>query len=188
MTISEYLNKIYPLSKEQSLEIENKTSFKECKAGEYIIMQGKICRKLIFLQNGTMASIYENDRKTFIKDFILDYNMASVYDSFIMQSPAKYSLLAVTQSTYQYINYNDLSELYKKIPILYKIAKVLTDELYINVTRRMESLTLLTAEARYLELLNERPILLEKVPLYMVASYLGITDVALSRIRARVIK
>jgi hypothetical protein len=73
------------------------------------------------------------------------------------------------------------------IPQLKMIAAKLTESAYLNVTSRMESLITLSAEQRYLELIKRRPNLLAEIPLYLIASYLGITDVALSRIRKKII-
>jgi hypothetical protein len=55
-----------------------------------------------------------------------------------------------------------------------------------NISKRFETMLILNPEERYLELIRERPFLLNEIPLYMIASYLGVTDVALSRIRKRI--
>ena len=57
---------------------------------------------------------------------------------------------------------------------------------FINISDRLESLLTLTPEQRYLKLLNENPKLLHEIPVEMIASYLGVTDVGLSRIRKRI--
>ena len=57
---------------------------------------------------------------------------------------------------------------------------------FVNISNRLESLLTQNPEQRYKSLLNENPKLLHKIPLKMIASYLGVTDVALSRIRKRI--
>jgi len=188
MTISKYIQRYVALTEEQSLSFEAKFVLKKAKSGEYIIEQGKICRKVIFLQEGATSMIYEREGKTFIKDFIFKDSFGSVYESFITQQPSKYALKAITDCTYLSISNNDLEKLYQKIPQLKIVANKLTESAYLNITRRMESLITLSAEERYLELLERRPTLLSEVPLYLIASYLGITDVALSRIRKKISK
>ena len=130
--------------------------------------------------------IYEREGKIFIKDFIFKNNFSSVYESFITQNPSRYALKAINDCTYQSISNHDLEKLYQKIPQLKIVAKKLTESAYLNITHRMESLITLSAEQRYLELVERRPTLLSEVPLYLIASYLGITDVALSRVRKKI--
>ncbi|MDC3253816.1 Crp/Fnr family transcriptional regulator [bacterium] len=160
---------------------------KSAKTGDYIIQEGEVCRKIFFLEEGCMCMVYERDNKSFIKDFIFNNSFASVYESFITSEPARYSLKAITHCKYQSIALHDLEKAYQSIPQLKSLAAKQTEAAYLNITRRMESLITLSAEQRYLELMERRPRLLSEIPLYLIASYLGITDVALSRIRRKII-
>lgn len=187
MTIYKYLDEITSLSSQQIAEFGSKFKSKTAKAGEYIIKEGYICRKLLFLEEGCMSMVYERDNKSFIKDFIFDNSFASVYESFITSEPARYSLKAITPCKFQSIALHDLEKAYQSIPQLKSLAAMQTEAAYLNITRRMESLITLSAEQRYLELLELRPRLLSEIPLYLIASYLGITDVALSRIRKNIV-
>lgn len=186
MTVSEYIQKRAPLSLEQALDFESRFVAKSAKSGEYIIEEGEVCRKILFLQKGCIAMIYERDHKSFIKDFIFKNDFASVYESVLSKAPARYSLKAVNDCQFQSISLNALEKAYQEIPILKTVAAKLTESAYLNVTKRLESLITLSAEQRYLDLLEQRSNLLSEVPLYLIASYLGITDVALSRIRRKV--
>lgn len=187
MTIEEYIAENTSLSSEQIAELGAKFASKSSKAGNYLIRAGEVCRKLMFLEEGCMSMVYERDNKSFIKDFIFENSFASVYESFITSEPARYSLKAITPCRFQSIARHDLEKFYQSIPQLKALAASQTEAAYLNVTRRMESLITLSAEERYLELLERRPKLLAEVPLYLIASYLGITDVALSRIRKKVV-
>ncbi|SMG52449.1 cAMP-binding domain of CRP or a regulatory subunit of cAMP-dependent protein kinases [Marivirga sericea] len=186
MKLYEYLTKNTQLSSAQISEYCSKLSSKSAKAGDYVIQEGEVCRKLLFLEEGCMSMVYERDNKSFIKDFIFENSFASVYESFITSAPARYSLRAVTHCKFESITLHDLESAYESIPQLKALAAKQTEAAYLNVTRRMESLITLSAEQRYLELLERRPRLLSEIPLYLIASYLGITDVALSRIRKKV--
>jgi len=185
--IQEYLKKNTPLTSEQVAEFDSKMTSKSAKAGDYIIQEGEICRKIFFLEEGCMSMVYERDNKSFIKDFIFDNSFASVYESFITAEPARYSLKAITHCKYQAISLHDLEKIYQSIPQLKALAASQTEAAYLNITRRMESLITLSAEQRYLELMERRPRILSEIPLYLIASYLGITDVALSRIRRNIV-
>lgn len=186
MTVHEFLSKNTELTPQQLVEFGSKFRSKSAKAGDYIIREGEICRKLIFVEEGSMSMVYERDNKSFIKDFIFDSSFASVYESFITSKPARYSLKAITPCKFQSIALHDVEKAYQSIPVLKSLAAKQTEAAYLNITRRMESLITLSAEERYLELLERRPRLLSEIPLYLIASYLGITDVALSRIRRNI--
>ena len=187
MTIQEYLARNTPLSSEEVAEFGAKFKSKNAKAGDYIFLEGEVCRKLLFLEKGCMCMVYERDNKSFIKDFIFNNSFASVYESFITSEPARYSLKAIADCTYHSIALHDLEKTYQTIPKLKALAASQTEAAYLNLTRRIESLITLTAEQRYLELLERRPRLISEIPLYLIASYLGITDVALSRIRKKIV-
>ena len=74
----------------------------------------------------------------------------------------------------------------KRIPRLKQIQEDLDNIGFFHVSQRLETMLTKKPEERYLELLKKRPFLLNEIPLYLIASYLGITDVALSRIRKRI--
>ena len=94
--------------------------------------------------------------------------------------------MAVTDIKCRTITSGDLEIAYKKIPPLRDIAYEMLMVGFVNISNRLESLLTQNPEQRYRNLLKENPNLLHKIPLKMIASYLGITDVALSRIRKRI--
>ncbi len=185
-TVSSYFSKFFPMTEEQKQYLENMVTTKTVEAGTYIVDQGQICRKMVYLQEGTTAMIYERDNKVYIKDFIFEDSIATVYESYLTQQPARYALKALTPCMYQSLSKHEIQRVTEMVPQLRNVARILTENVYLNISQRFESLITLSAEERYIQLLERRPRLLSDVPLYLVASYLGITDVALSRIRNRV--
>ena len=151
-----------------------------------IIEQGDIARNLIFLKSGIAASIYIKHNKKFIRDFYFEPHIFTEQQSFIKKVPAKFSIVSVSNITCRLISFEDLETLYDQIPNLKDIAYDMLLNGFINISDRLESLLTLTPEQRYLKLLNENPKLLHEIPVEMIASYLGVTDVGLSRIRKRI--
>ena len=151
-----------------------------------IIEQGDIARNLIFLKSGIAASIYKKHNKKFIRDFYFEPHIFTEQQSFIKKVPAKFSVVSVSNITCRLISFEDLENLYDQILNLKDIAYDMLLNGFINISDRLESLLTLTPEQRYLKLLNENPKLLHEIPLKMIASYLGVTDVGLSRIRKRI--
>jgi CRP-like cAMP-binding protein len=71
---------------------------------------------------------------------------------------------------------------------MYRLAKNALEEVYFEFAERVTGLLLDTPEKRYIKLMEHQPRILQNVPQYMIASYLGITPEALSRIRSRIAK
>jgi CRP-like cAMP-binding protein len=78
--------------------------------------------------------------------------------------------------------------IYEKFPKIKELSRNTVESLYIEVSEKYESFFLKTAEERYLELISTGPKFIQRIPQYMIASYLGITPEALSRIRKRLAK
>ena len=174
------------LSDSELFFLNEKMVSKQFKKDEVLIKQGAIAGDLIFLNSGIVASIYSNQSKTFIRDFYFAPLIFTEQESFLKRTMCKFSIIAVTDIKCQLLSNKDLETAYIKIPRLREVAYELLMNGFINISNRLESLLTLNPEKRYLKLLNENPQLLNRIPLKMIASYLGITDVALSRIRKRI--
>jgi len=174
------------LSNSELFHLDSLAKEKKYKQNKTLIKQGDIARDLIFLKSGIAASKYMVKEKLFIRDFYFSPNVFTEQESFVKQAPAKFSVFSVTDIVCQTISYDNLDIAYDEIPKLKNIAYDLLIHGFVNISRRLESLLTLNPERRYLELLKNNPELLQKIPLKMIASYLGITDVALSRIRKRI--
>lgn len=176
------------LEKKELVWLENQLVSVSIPAGKIISPQGQINNDIIFLNKGIIAAIYNNNKKNFIRDFYFNGNFFRDYQSYSNQEPSKFSIEAVTDSIIQKITHQKLNEIIEHLPKIKSISGDLDKIGFINISKRLETMLIHNPENRYLELLRERPFLLNEVPLYMIASYLGITDVALSRIRKRISK
>ncbi len=184
-----YLKNFEPFSVLAQTELsilDNLTKKKEYKKGTTILKKGQLAQNIIFLNSGIVSSVYSKIAKKFIRDFYFAPYIFTEQESFVKQIPAKFSIVCVTDITCQLISKNDLENAYDRIPGLKGIANDLLFNGFVNISNRLESLLTLNPEQRYLKLLNERPELLHEITLKMIASYLGVTDVALSRIRKRI--
>jgi len=76
-----------------------------------------------------------------------------------------------------------LEKLYKEVPQFERFGRFLAEQAFIGLRKKTNNLTLLDAKQRYLNLLKERPKVIERIPQHYIASYLGIKPQSLSRIR-----
>jgi CRP-like cAMP-binding protein len=92
----------------------------------------------------------------------------------------------LTQTTIWRLSFDDLQTIYQETEIGNTIGRKSAEDLFLKKSKRELSLLTQTAEQRYLNLFTEQPHLLKLIPLKYIASYIGITPQALSRIRKRV--
>ena len=119
-------------------------------------------------------------------DFVFKGQFMSAYDSFLTQSPSTYQTETLTETTLWRLSFNDLQDIYKRTEIGHIIGRVTAENLFLMKSQREQSLLNDTAEKRYLNLFTERPQLIKEIPLKYLASYIGVTPQALSRIRKRI--
>ncbi len=141
-----------------------------------------------FLEKGIVRFLMPNEEasKEVTFGFCFENEFVSAYDSFLIQKPSLYSLETLTNVTMWSITYADLQKVYGETKIGDRIGRLSSERLFLIKSKREQSLLNETAEERYLKLFKERPNLIEKIPLKYIASYIGVTAQALSRIRKRI--
>jgi len=104
----------------------------------------------------------------------------------LTQQPSSYQLETITDTVLWSVSFNDLQIIYTDTAIGNTIGRLASEDLFIKKSKRELSLLTESAEERYLNLFTEQPHLLQLIPLKYIASYIGITPQALSRIRKRI--
>ena len=179
---------IAPLTSEESKILAELHTLKTYKKGTIIDEQGTVSKAVYYLNDGILAMEYKKKSKVFIRDFIFKNSPALVYPSFYLQEPSRYSIRTITDCNVWELSKENFEIGKKKIPNLQIIAFKITNLFHRNIEKRFESLITQTAEERYVDLVKNHPKIINSISLKMIASYLGITDVALSRIRSRLAK
>jgi len=141
-----------------------------------------------FIEDGIVRLLIpnEDEEKEITFGFSFENEFISAYDSFLTQMPSLYELETLTTTTIWSISYKDLQEVYNSTKIGNLIGRFSSERLYLIKSKREQSLLNDSAEQRYLNLFKERPKLIKKIPLKFIASYIGVTPQALSRIRKRI--
>ena len=179
---------IAPLTSKESKILAELHTLKTYKKNTIIDQQGTVSRAVYYLNEGILAMEYKKKSKTFIRDFIFKNSPALFYPSFYLQEPSRYSIRTITDCNVWELTKENFEIGKKKIPNLQIIAFKITNLFHRNIEKRFESLITQTAEERYVDLVKNHPKIINSISLKMIASYLGITDVALSRIRSRLAK
>lgn len=147
---------------------------------------GQTENHLNFIESGVARFYIPKEENDVTFNIVFDTGFLSAYDSFLMQTPATYNIETLTNTVLWQLTYNDLQTIYEETELGNIIGRQAGEELFLKKQKRELSLLNLTAEKRYLNLFSEQPQLLQKVPLKYIASYIGVTPQALSRIRKRI--
>jgi len=118
--------------------------------------------------------------------FIAKNMFYSAYDSFITRNPCEYNVQALQNTVVYRIHHSDVQDLYENTKFGNYIGRISAEQLYLKKAQREISLVSHNAEERYLSLLKSYPEYILQIPLKYIASYLGITPQALSRIRKQI--
>ncbi len=178
-----FLNAFDFLTEKEIASFTQKLSLKTFKKGEYLIKEGSYCNEICFVENGAARSFHYVDAKEVTNWFVFSNMPLTSYFSFVTQSPSKETIQFLEDTILHTINYNDLQLLYKEFHGIEKLGREIAEFYFIWQEERTLSLQSLSAKERYKKLLKQEAHLLQKVSLGQIASYLGITQESLSRIR-----
>ena len=150
---------------------------------------GQVENYISFITKGAVRFLIppkEEKGKEITFGFCFENEFVSAYDSFLTRTPSKYKIETLTDVAMWSISYDDLQEVYVKTKIGNLLGRLSSERLFLIKSKREQSLLSDTAEERYLNLFKERPNIIKEIPLKFIASYIGVTPQALSRIRKRI--
>lgn len=153
---------------------------------ETILPVGRVARYLSFVETGVVRFFIPKIDNDLTFSFVFGGNFMSAYDSFISQTPSQYAIETLMPTTLWRISYQNLQDIYTHTQVGNVIGRFAAEQIYLRKAQRELSLLNDTAEQRYLKLFTEQPELIQQIPLKYIASYIGITPQALSRIRKRI--
>jgi CRP-like cAMP-binding protein len=186
--IKGYYQSLAPgLKDDEWRELEVHLKVRHIKKGEFIDKQGRVATEVYWVEEGLMRSYQIIDGKESISSFFARHTYGSVYDSFLTRMPSNYFVDAVEDSTLICLDYKTMQSFYNKTPALERFGRKIAEMLFVLLSKRVHSLMNESAEKRYRDFVETWPQLQQQLPLYMVASYIGVTPEALSRIRKRTV-
>ncbi|MEW2920639.1 Crp/Fnr family transcriptional regulator [Muricauda sp. ANG21] len=184
--IKAYFESNFQMSEADWTIFSSKLNRCNCSKKEILLEVGKTEKYLSFIENGIVRLYVPKEDGELTFAFVFQGGFVSAYDSFLTQSPSTYVVETVTDTVLWRLTYQDLQTVYKETDIGNFIGRKASEELFLKKSQRELSLLQDSAEERYLKLFTERPEIIQQIPLKYVASYIGITPQALSRIRSRI--
>lgn len=147
---------------------------------------GAIENYMSFISEGMVRYFIPNGEGELTFGFLFKNQFVTAYESFITREPISYQIDALSKTVLWRISFTDLQEVYQKTKSGNTIGRKMAERMFLIKSKREISLLQDTAEERYLKLFLERPNLIQQIPLKYIASYIGVTPQALSRIRKRI--
>lgn len=184
--IKKYFDQITGISNKDWLLFSSKLIPRNLNKKEIVISQGQTENYLSFIEKGTVRYYIPLEKTDLTFGFVFENSFVSAYDSFLSRLPSGYTIQAITPVKLWQISYADLHFVYDNTTIGNTIGRLAAENLFLKKQQRELSLLNNSAEERYLELFKQRPEVIKQIPLQYIASYIGITPQALSRIRKRI--
>lgn len=159
---------------------------KEFPKGKVLVQPDTLASHLYFIEKGLSRTFYIKDGKD-VTDWISAENSFAVsIISFITRKPDRRTIELLEPSTLILLHFDDLENLCSLHHDIERLTRHLTSFGLVQLQQKFDDLHFATALQRYQTLMSTNPSFIQRVPLGMIASYLGITQETLSRIRSQV--
>ncbi len=185
MNFIEHIDQINKISDESKSALQSIISTKNFSKNEIIQDINTSCRTVYIVKSGCARIFYFKDGNDITEHFAFENEIIVRAESLFSGKPTSKGIQAIDETTMLAIDSESLFKLYDQHHDLERLFRLIFEKEYVNTVRRIESLQFKSAKERYLELL-ESTNYVQKIPLKYIASYLGITQVSLSRIRAEI--
>ncbi len=181
-----HISKFIELTEEDRETILSCIQYQEVKKKDYLLRQDAICNANYFILKGCFRQYYINEKGLEqIIHFGIDNWWITDYDSLERRTPSEYYIQAVENSEIAVLDKRVKEELFSKIPGLERYFRLILQRAYAASMQRIKYIYEFTGEERYYHFSNLFPEFIQRIPQYMLASYLGFTPEFLSKIRSK---
>src|ERR1044071_2875034 len=181
--LKKHLQQTYQLSDKDWVNFKDHFKLQAIRKGDYFVQQGSVCRALGFIAEGVMRylRLEENGEETTCY-FLSENEFVGDPDSFFARTPSQMNASAITDCTLIIFSLEDYQRLNQYSRFKEIMAQISTDVI-MGLLHQRDFLLNKDAASKYKAFMEQYPGLLQRVPLAHIASYLGITQQSLSRLR-----
>lgn len=179
-----YITSKGSFTKEELKRMRTLSTVKKVRRRQFLLQEGEICRYKIFVAKGLLRNYRMKDDGTeYIMRFAPENSWTMDYESYNNQTPSKYNIEALEDTEVVLWTPENLNELFDTIPAFKTVSeKIIMSSLHESNERILMNISA-TSEEKYQDFMTSFPDVFKRVPLHMVASYLGVSRETLSRIR-----
>ena len=181
----QYFARISPLSDEEAQGIAESMQTKTFQKGTYILREGQRSTNTYFVLEGCIREYILNDGEEKTTNFYTEEQWAIALNNFNPQDAATHNWVCAEDTIVVEGNEEQALEIFQRFPRFETISRIIMQQAFAEQKEALTSYYTDSPEERYLKILNHRPSLLERIPQYHLASYIGVKPESLSRIRKR---
>ncbi len=186
-SLVQYLSKYVEITKELESILNKLDLVKEFPKGTVLLKEGELCNECYFIIIGMIRSFYITEVDEITTDFFMEEQVVSP-SCYGTKIPSKLYLECL-EDTVAYVGTPELEkEMYLKYPPLVSMSQAMGEKIISNYKDNFDNFKLSSPEQRYINLVENKPELIQRAPQYQIATYLGIKPESLSRIRKRISK
>jgi CRP-like cAMP-binding protein len=179
------IQSVVKLNETEIASLINILEIKKLKKKEFLLQEGKVCDRISFINSGIVRLYYNVDGLENTVQFFFPNSWYTDYASFLTGQPSMENIQSLEPTEVLQIRKKDLYEHYDRFHAFERVGRIFAEQAFLSVNRLNQMLTNEEPQERYLNLIKQRPELIEKIPQHYIASYLGIKPESLSRIRKR---
>jgi CRP-like cAMP-binding protein len=180
------VNKMVSLEVDAWNAYKDKLTVRKLKKNEVLWNIGEVCREVGFITKGGMRYFFYRDGEEVTGQFFFENSFITIYASLVSEKVTEIAFQALEETEVLMISKASLHRLYDEYKSWERFGRLMAEHNIVQMLTVRASLTSTTPKEKYLQLLNERPKVIERVPLNIIASYLDITPEHLSRVRREV--
>lgn len=181
-----HIKKQVVLNEIETQFLSSKIKLLQVKKKEFLLQEGAVCKANYFVEKGLLRMFFINDKGVEqITQFALENWWLSDYMSFTMQSKAQFYIQAVENSDIIVIEHHMQEELFKQLPQLERYFRMMMQRAYAASQMRFKYFYDYSKEENYRQFVALFPEFIQRIPQYMLASYLGLTPEYLSELRKK---
>jgi len=183
-----YIENYITLTEDESLFLQSKIKQRSYLKGQFIVQQGDVCNTTNFIVTGCTKMFHADaDGLEHIVMFSEENWWSSDLGSYISQTPADYNIQCTEPTKVIQFSFLNQEELFEKIPKLERFFRIILEKALVASQKRIVRNFSLPAKERYVYFKEQYPTIEQRIPQYMIASYLGITKEFLSKIKSQLI-
>ncbi len=172
MELYDFLSSFHTIKRDDYDKLKKNLKTVSFSKGENITVPGLIQKNLYFVQSGVQMSFTETDKKLHVIAFTYFPSLCAIPESFFFQKPSPHFLTCLTDSSFEYISFNELQSLFDQSQSLERLFRKITEYVLVGILQRHVELHSLTIEERFRVFCERSPHLLHLVPHKYLASYL----------------
>lgn len=180
------LNKFVPLTETEFEKFAARIKIRELQKNEFFLNEGEVCDNALFINTGCIRYFFNINGEEKTGQFFFEGGWYTDVESFLTGEPSEQNIQALEVTSCCVISSESLHELYNESHTFERFGRLLMEQGFLGIRKKNKMLTNLSPEERYLDLIKNRPKVMERIPQLYIASYLGIQPESLSRIRKRI--